>query len=88
MDEYVVIKEIVCHLSRFLKMIKLLLKLFIIRSVILFQETEFAINVSEGLIKKQFAFPGKTVHRKQLLPGEHFYFNGLQLPIKVSKFKS
>ena len=30
-------------------------------------------DVSEGFIRKQFAFPGKTVHRKQLLPSEHFY---------------
>ena len=48
------------------------------RRVIFFQVIQllfkcFMTDVSEGFIRKQFAFPGKTVHRKQLLPSEHFY---------------
>ena len=46
----------------------------------------FITEVSEGFIKKWSALPVKTVHRKQLHPGEHFYFQELQLQksVKVS----
>ena len=39
---------------------------------LLFWNTGFIIDVPEGFIKKWFELPGKTVHRKQLLPDEHF----------------
>ena len=33
---------------------------------------KFTINKSEAFIKKWFGFLSETIHRKQLLSGEHF----------------
>ena len=39
---------------------------------LLFWNTGFIFDVLEGFIKKYFVLPGKTFHKKQSLPVEHF----------------
>ena len=52
---------------------------------LLFWNTGFIFDVSEGFIKKYFALPGKTFHKKQLLPVEHFLLS--RAPTSHNDFK-